>query len=149
MKLVQLPVMVAVLVIVAAAVFVTVNVRGGISLSAGPVEVVWDHEICAHCRMHVGDPAFAAQVQTAAGEVLNFDDSGCAFQWLADHPVELHALYFHHRDQNRWLDEKHVAFAAVAQSPMGFGFAAVDAGTPGALSITAARERMLQPRTGR
>ena len=83
MKFAQLPVLLMALVIAAAVVFVTVNVSGGVSLPTGPVDVVWDHEICAHCRMHVGDPAFAVQVQTVAGEVMNFDDVGCAFQWLA------------------------------------------------------------------
>src|SRR5690606_20502637 len=35
----------------------------------GPVDVAWDHDVCAECRMHVGDPRFAAQLHTTDGEV--------------------------------------------------------------------------------
>ena len=53
-----------------------------VTLPQGPVPVVWDGEVCGHCKMHVGDPRFAAQLQTTAGDVLNFDDPGCLFEHL-------------------------------------------------------------------
>ena len=40
----------------------------------GPVEPAWDRQACAHCRMHLSEPPFAAQLRTAEGEVLYFDD---------------------------------------------------------------------------
>ena len=43
---------------------------------AGPVEPAWDSDHCAHCHMAVSDPHFAAQIQTADGRVLFFDDPG-------------------------------------------------------------------------
>lgn len=108
----------------------------------GPVEVAWDREACAHCRMHVSDPSFAAQLQTESGEVLVFDDPGCAFLYLEENDVRVHALYFHHRDEDRWIPSAEVAFVAVDHSPMGYGLAAVDGGTAGAVSLDDAKRRV-------
>ena len=43
------------------------------TLSDGPVPIVWDSQVCAHCKMHVGDPRFAAQLHTTEGDVMSFD----------------------------------------------------------------------------
>ena len=40
------------------------------TLPEGPVPVVWDGEVCGHCKMHVGDPRFAAQLQTTGGDEI-------------------------------------------------------------------------------
>ena len=63
-----------------------------VALPQGAVPVVWDGEVCGHCKMHVGDPRFAAQLQTPDGDVLNFDDPGCLFDYLQSHDVAVHAL---------------------------------------------------------
>lgn len=105
---------------------------------SGPVPIVWDKEVCAECRMLVGEPKFAAQVQSAEGEVLNFDDPGCALRYLATQKPNLHALYFHHAREDRWLTQAQVGFTPVSPSPMGYDLGAVPKSTSGALSLEAA-----------
>lgn len=104
-------------------------------LPEGPVPVVWDKEACAECRMHIGDPAFAAQLQLTDGRVLDFDDPGCLFTWLAGHDEPLHATWFRHHGEDRWLSADEVGFVSAAQSPMGFNLAAVGSTVPGARSF--------------
>jgi copper chaperone NosL len=41
------------------------------------------HEACAHCRMAVSDPRFAAQLVAPAEEPRFFDDIGCLSEWLS------------------------------------------------------------------
>lgn len=110
----------------------------------GPVAVAWDQQTCAHCGMHIGDPAFAAQLHLEDGEVLHFDDAGCLFRWRAEHPLaDVHEAYFHHYEEKRWLDGDEVGFLRVAQSPMGSGLAAVEARRAGALTLEEARTAVL------
>jgi NosL len=111
--------------------------------ASGPVPVAWDKETCAHCHMHIGEPGFAAQLQTRDGAVLDFDDPGCLFEWMARHTPPVSALYFHHASADRWLTAADVAFIRKSPSPMGFGLAAVDPGTPGSISLEDARAEVL------
>lgn len=118
-------------------------------LPQGPVPIVWDKEACAYCRMHVGDPHFAAQVQVEDGRVLSFDDPGCAFHWLeANAQAPLHAVYFHHWREERWLPMAEAAFVPASPTPMGFGLGAVPAGTPGALTVDEARAQAMRKTGG-
>lgn len=112
------------------------------TLAEGAVPVVWDGEVCGHCKMHVGDPRFAAQLQTAQGDVLNFDDPGCLLDYLASHEVSVHALYFRNHGADGWLSEAEAGFISVEDSPMGYGLAAVPKDTPGAQSIDWAEARV-------
>lgn len=112
------------------------------ALPDGPVPVVWDKAACAHCRMHVGEPGFAAQLTTTAGATLAFDDPGCLLEYVAAEHPDVHAMWFHHRTDERWLPATAVAFAVTPTSPMGYGLAAVDPGTPGAVDLATARARL-------
>jgi hypothetical protein len=114
----------------------------------GPVPVAWDRQPCAHCAMHLGEPAFAVQLHTADGDVLFFDDPGCYFTYLAEHGTAVHAVWFHELREDRWLPESDIAFLPIATSPMGWGLGAVKAGTAGALSVHAARALVLADRRG-
>jgi hypothetical protein len=108
----------------------------------GPVEVAWDKEACAHCRMHVGEPGFAAQLQLKDGRVLFFDDPGCLLRYEAMARPEVHAVYFHHHSEERWLPRERTAFLRVDSTPMGFGLGAVEVGTPDSLSLEMARSSL-------
>lgn len=89
--------------------------------------IVWDQHTCAHCHMHVGDPRFAAQLQTQEGDVFNFDDPGCLFSYLSSRQVRVREIYFHHYSDDRWLNRSNVGFVQVEQdTPMGYGIGAVD-----------------------
>ena len=107
-----------------------------------PVPVVWDREVCSHCKMHVGDPRFAAQLQTTKGEVHNFDDPGCLLEYLQSHGLSVHALYFRNHEQDGWLSETEVGFLPADDSPMGYGIRAVPRETPEARDIAWAKREV-------
>jgi hypothetical protein len=109
----------------------------------GPAPVVWDKEACAHCRMLIGDPSFAAQIQTRGGQVLNFDDPGCLLEYASAAKVEARSVWFHHAREPRWIPEEQVVFSPVSPTPMGYGLGAFDHGETAGLGIDAAREHVL------
>jgi copper chaperone NosL len=114
-----------------------------VTLPDGAVPIVWDGEVCGHCKMHVGDPRFAAQLQTLEGEVINFDDPGCLFDYLHSHEASVHALYFRNYAEDGWLAESEVGFLPVEDSPMGYGIRAVPKQTPEARDIDWAKGHVL------
>jgi hypothetical protein len=103
-----------------------------------PEPIAWDDEPCAHCHMLIGERGFAAQLATEEGRVLDFDDPGCLLRYLAEAHPHVHAVYFHHASEDRWLTGDVVAFRRVATSPMGWGLAAVDRKEPHDLERAAA-----------
>jgi len=107
-----------------------------------PQPIAWDREACAHCHMHVGDPAFAAQAIDGDGRVYDFDDPGCLLAWRARRATPPARVWFHAVDADRWLPIEAVAFVPVPQSPMGSGLGAVERGRPGALSVDEATRRV-------
>ena len=114
----------------------------------GPVPIAFDREPCAHCRMLISDPAFAAQLESAEGETQSFDDPGCLLASLEGRPAAAGGLWFHHVREERWIPGDRVAFEPVPKTPMGYGLGAVDAGSAGALSLETARERVAAFRQG-
>jgi copper chaperone NosL len=50
----------------------------------GPRPVVVGSDLCAHCHMMVADERFVAQLVTATGKVLVYDDAGCLATALAE-----------------------------------------------------------------
>lgn len=108
----------------------------------GPQPIAWDREACAYCRMLISDPAFAAQLQDADGGIENFDDPGCLFARLDARQPRVHALWFHHVREDRWMAGDAVAFVRVAPTPMNFGFGAVDLATPEAIPMEAVRAEL-------
>lgn len=115
------------------------------ALPSGPEPIAWDREACAHCRMQVGDPHYAAQLQTADGQVLDFDDPGCLLSYLGSHKPAVHAIYFRHLRADRWLTASEVGFIDAGPTPMGYGLGAVEASTPGALTM---EQAIARTRTG-
>lgn len=115
-----------------------------VPLPEGPVPVLWDREVCAHCKMHIGDPRFAAQLQTNDGLVMSFDDPGCLADYLDANSMQLHALYFRDHESDRWLSEIETAFLPAQDSPMGYGIRAVARDSSGAHDWEWARARALQ-----
>lgn len=92
----------------------------------GVAPVVWDEATCSHCHMHLGDRNFAAQLQTKDGEVHNFDDPGCLFEWVGENAPSIKNAYFRHHERDAWLDYREVGFVeADAATPMGYGLGAV------------------------
>ena len=115
----------------------------------GPVAAVWDHEVCEFCRMHVGEPPFAAQLQTTDGQVFFFDDPGCLFELLDREALNVHAMYFRHMREERWVGRDGVAFLETSPTPMGYGIGAVTRETPGTISFDAAHAKVRAKREAR
>lgn len=126
-----------ILLVIAGVVFFVV--RSSNALPDGPVEIVWDKAACAACGMHVGEPGFAAQYTTKDGKTYAFDDPGCLFLFAEQQRPDLHAVWFHHHRESRWLSQERVAFARVEVTPMGFGIAAVDPGAAELLDYPTAK----------
>jgi hypothetical protein len=117
-------------------------------LPDGPSDVVWDRAACAACKMHVGEPSFAAQAQLRDGSTLVFDDPGCLLLMLPQIEGDVHALWFRHVREERWLKGDAVGFVTASPSPMGFEIGAVDATTPGAESLATVRTRLARREGG-
>lgn len=127
---------------------VTWSVFASGKLPDGPATIVFDKAACVACGMHVGEPAFAAQVTTKDGRVHAFDDPGCLFLWLDEQKPEVHSMFFRHHREDRWLSSSAVAFVPVTPTPMGFGLAAVDDDSAGAIGLEAARRHCIDKATG-
>lgn len=54
---------------------------------ARPATLDTRNDACAHCRMAVSDPRFAAQLAAPGEEPRFFDDLGCLRDWLAKGPA--------------------------------------------------------------
>jgi copper chaperone NosL len=111
-----------------------------------PRAIAYDHEACAHCHMLIGDARYAVQLVTDDGDVLDFDDPGCALTYLVEARPQVHRLWFRDARGDRWLDAADTRFVPGATTPMGYGLAAVERGTPGSLAMTDARARVARPR---
>jgi hypothetical protein len=110
--------------------------------TTGPEPIAWDEERCAHGRMLIGEPSFAAQLRSGDGSVESFDDPGCL---LARRGGGLpRETWFHHLREERWIASDRVAFERVPPSPMGSGLGAVDAGSEGTLDLAAARREIAE-----
>ena len=116
------------------------------SVPDAPRPIAYDHEPCTHCHMLIGDPRYAAQLVTDDGDVLDFDDPGCALTYLVEHHPSVHRLWFRDSRGDRWLSAEETAFVPGATTPMGYGLAAVSKDTPGAIAMTDAKTRVARPR---
>lgn len=120
-----------------------------VTVPEGPVPIVWDREVCAHCSMHIGERAFAAQLQLKDGRIDNFDDPGCLFEFLSEDKQPVHAIYFRDHAADRWLARDEARFVPVESSPMGYGIGAVGLDTKGANTWAWAEARVEQKREER
>jgi copper chaperone NosL len=121
--------------IVAIAAAVLLIVRCGTRVPDEVQPIAWNEEACGHCHMLIGDPAFAAQVISDDGEVVSFDDPGCAARYLRSHAGHVHRAWFHEGRGERWLSIEDVAFVRVPASPMGSNVMAVPKPTPGSIAL--------------
>jgi len=97
-----------------------------------PIE--WGDAACAYCEMPVADRAFAARCLDPAGVQHAFDDVGCLVIEVGMGRIDAREMQFRHSKEDRWLEPEEVAFLRHEETPMRFGFAAVEAGK-GELSL--------------
>lgn len=112
----------------------------------GPVEVRWDRDTCARCRMVVSEHIFAAEVRGGPKrEVHKFDDLGCAIVWLANQPwkddptTEIWVADFR---AGHWLDARKAYYVSVTNTPMDYGLGAVADAAPGSIDFEAAKAKV-------
>ena len=120
-------------------------VRGGAPVADEVQPIEWNRQPCGHCQMLIGEPLHAAQLVTEVGDVVSFDDPGCALGYLDAHQPAVHRLWFHHATADRWLLADEVAFQTGGTTPMGSGLLAVERGTPGAVDLAAVRAAARAP----
>ncbi len=143
MKAGQRRLLVAVVAVAVVAALLRLGVLWTHALPDGPQPVAWDRATCARCRMLVGEPHFAAQLQTRDGAVLDFDDPGCLLLYLHEHDAAVHAIYLHHRAEERWLSREEAGFLPSGPSPMGYDLGVVERSHPGAVGWNEALEQSL------
>jgi copper chaperone NosL len=80
----------------------------------------WGKQACAACSMLVSQPRFAAELVTARGDKLYFDDPGCMAAYIDQHPGK--PLHRWVRGREHWFDADAARFSAGAQTPMDYGF---------------------------
>jgi copper chaperone NosL len=100
---------------------------------SGPTEPVWNKQSCAHCGMVLSDRRYGAQLLTAGGDRLYFDDPGCLVLYLQDHEHGAAPARAWVRDAltGAWEDARSAHYAAGAHSPMDYGFEARPGGDVG------------------
>lgn len=143
-----LPVLLLALVLTVVGGAITYSVLASTHTDTGPFAVVWDKAACGACGMHVGEPAFAAQLTTGDGRQYAFDDPGCLFLFLAEQQPAVRSAFFRHHREDRWIPLADVGFVPAAKTPMGFGFAAVAGNERGALDADEVRRKVLEATAG-
>jgi nitrous oxide reductase accessory protein NosL len=115
----------------------------------GPAEIKWDRDVCARCSMVISERGYAAQIRDPMKKVHKFDDFGCAIFWKEHQTFSDAEIEFWAADArtepggSKWLDARQAAYLPNKRSPMGYGFAAVAAGTPDTVSYADARKAVL------
>ena len=101
------------------------------SQRTGAEPITYGRDACAHCRMHISQPGFAAELRDSNGVLTKYDDIGCM----------LHAMVaLHHEVPEVWVEDHDgggfvpllsasLVRAERLETPMGYGIVAFkDAG---------------------
>ncbi len=81
----------------------------------------WGKQPCDHCAMLVTEPKPAAQLVSAKGERLYFDDVGCMVAWVAEKGEPKH-MWVRAPEGEGWVEAKTARFASGVRTPMDYGF---------------------------
>lgn len=110
----------------------------------GPVAIKLGRDVCEMCGMIISDPRFLTEVRLADNKIHKFDDVGDAVNWLSaacktpDDATEFWVI--DSKNGKRWLDARK-AFYRSAETPMNYGFGAVEEATPDSISFEAMRAK--------
>ncbi|MCC7477185.1 hypothetical protein IT575_01895 [bacterium] len=92
-----------------------------------PVEIVWNEDSCAECRMAVSDKQFGCEYVSPDGICSAFDDIGCLVVWARNGNLpEGGAAYVRDFESQEWIDagKAHYMFANELPTPMRYGISA-------------------------
>lgn len=89
----------------------------------GPPEILVDRTACAHCRMLVSEPRYAAAYTVSGGEALVFDDIQCLLDAVGKGPGH---FWFRDAAGDGWIDGADAVFVRSSnlRTPMNGGIAA-------------------------
>jgi len=89
---------------------------------------VWGKQACSSCAMLVSEPQFAAQLVSANGDRLYFDDVGCMAAFIAKRKAPVGQAWV--RDvAGGWVRVQVAKFSKGVHTPMDYGFVFSAAGT--------------------
>lgn len=101
----------------------------GCAVEPRPIHI--GSEECAHCRMVISEPRFAAQALTTRGMAYKFDSIECMADFLAGPEApeaeRLHSTWVaDFSEPGRWIpaDDAYFLYAEALRTPMGMGLAA-------------------------
>lgn len=89
---------------------------------------------CIHCNMFVKKLDYATQAVKSNGDTYFFDDIGCMVKWLDNNADSIEKLYVRTVDTHLWIEASKAHYSRIAPSPMGYGFAALEAQKEGLIS---------------
>jgi len=119
---------------------------------SGPGPIVWDRDGCERCGMAISERRFAAEIRDPMKKLHKFDDFGCAVSWREHQTFSDAEIEFWVADsaqaaavpgEVKWLDARQAAYVGGKHTPMAYGYAAVAAGTAGAVPFADARRAVL------
>ena len=102
---------------------------------------------CSQCNMFVSKLDYATQAVKENGDTYFFDDIGCMVEWLNTHSDGIVKLYVKTVDTKIWKEVHSVHYSRIAPSPMGYGFAAVEASKEGLISFSKVKAYILNNET--
>ncbi len=94
--------------------------------NSGPVEVVWDHDVCEHCNMVISNRRYAAQLREPDGTAHKYDDFGDAILDLKAQGWDGEKIEFWVTDYKTglWINAFKARYVPGETTPMGFGLGA-------------------------
>lgn len=115
----------------------------------GPGAIKLGRDACDFCGMIVSEIRYASEIRGGPNNKLyKFDDVGCAVHfttrnaWAAEPGAKFWAMS--HQDGATWLDARQAAYRQGLPTPMGYGFAAVPAGSADTVPFEAMKAAALK-----
>ena len=131
-----------------AAAFAAALLLGACDSDAGPAEVKLGRDVCEMCGMIISDPRFITELRLTDGKLHKFDDVGDAVNWLTSNCKTLAEVkefwVMDSANGKAWLDAR-TAYYRRAETPMNYGFGAIAAAAPEAISFEDMRARVARP----
>lgn len=104
-----------------------------------PEDPVWGKQACGSCAMLVSDPTSAAELVTADGTRVFFDDVGCMPTYVRERNVSPKHMWVRSAS-GQWVDAKSARYRTGHKTPMDFGFVPAPDGSASYDDMAAAAE---------
>jgi copper chaperone NosL len=92
----------------------------------GPEPIAWGRDTCAHCRMHLSQPGYAAEMRDRSGTLHKYDDVGCLVAAIVAARAEVPEAWVEDHEGGGFVPllSAHLVRAAEVSTPMGHGVVA-------------------------